>query len=57
MTCIRTVGYSYNLRVKEKSERTAEARERQSYDLKAERYKSKGEKGTMITKGKIHLKI
>lgn len=40
MTCIRTVGYSYNLRVKEKSERTAETRERQSYNLKAEWYKS-----------------
>lgn len=56
MTCIRTVGYSYNLRVKEKSERTAEARERQSYDLKAERYNNEEEKET-ITKGKIHFKI
>jgi len=56
MTCIRTLEYSYNLRVKEKLERTAETRERQSYDLKAERYKSeKEEKKTIITKGKIHL--
>lgn len=58
MTCIRTVGYSYNLRVKEKLERTAETRERQSYDLKAERYKSeKEEKKTIIIKGKIHLRF
>lgn len=57
MTCIRTVEYSYNLRVKEKSERTAEARKRQNYDLKAERYKSEDEKETIITKDKIYFKI
>ena len=54
MTCIRTVGYSYNLRVKEKSERTAEVRKKQNYDLKAEQYKSEEEKEM---KGKIHFKI
>lgn len=53
---MRTVGYSYNLRVKEKSERTAGTRERQSYSLKAGRRKREEQKRD-YEKTKFNLKF
>lgn len=56
ITRMRTVGYSYNLRVKEKSERTAGTREGQSYGLKAERRKREEQKRD-YEKTKFNLKF